>query len=171
MLPGVRSLIPARKLDHRGWFSEVFNQKTFHEQTGLDIAWVQDCRFLSKKGALRGPHFYPIRYGQYKLVECLSGAAFDVAICVDSTSEFYGDYHAVQLLGGSGCQFLVPPGHAHAVLALEDSVVQYKTNVFNLAQEQTALAWDDPDVAIDWPITPYLFSEEATKLFKDLVHP
>jgi dTDP-4-dehydrorhamnose 3,5-epimerase len=138
----------------------MFNRREFGAATGLVIDWVQDCEFRSRRGALRGPHFYWKAAQQYKLVECTAGDVIDVAICVDRASPVYGQHVAIQLRGGSRTQVLVPPGYAHAVLALEDSTVQYKTNVYHSPFAQTALDWDDPELGIAWPIQPMIFSQE-----------
>jgi dTDP-4-dehydrorhamnose 3,5-epimerase len=158
------------KSDHRGWFVETFNRDTFKRDIGLAIDWVQDCRFRSMKGALRGPHFYPVGFNQYKLVECIAGRIFDVAVCVDERSPDYKQCFGITLEEGDNRHFLVPPGYAHGVLALEDSIVEYKTNVGNQASAQGALAWDDPALNIMWPIEPTIFSGEKTKPLAEHVY-
>ena len=150
------------KADHRGWFAETFQAQQLELETGAKIEWLQDCRFYSARGALRGPHFYPIALGQYKLVECVRGRVLDVAICIDRKSIHFGRHVKKMLSEGSFRSVLVPPGYAHAVLALEPSVVQYKTNVGNRADVQTALDWSDPALGVKWPIEPSLLSREKT---------
>lgn len=165
LAPGVLLLEGVKHADHRGWYTEAFNRETFRAATGLDVDWGQDSLFHSKAGALRGPHFCTSDVGQYKLVSCLKGVLFDAAICVDRDSPVYGSAVRVTLTEGDSQALLIPPGYAHAALALDDCLVSYKTNVGQAPGKQFALKWDDPEINVGWPRIPTLMVEAEPRIY------
>lgn len=146
--------------DARGWFMEAYNYRAFMNETGASIAWVQDSRFYSKKGILRGPHVMTRERSQYKLVESLRGRLFVTAICVRGGSPECGKAYSAELTVANRKMMLIPPGWATAILALTDAVGQYKTNVHFTDGPQLSLAWDDPTVNVQWPIKPIVRPSE-----------
>ena len=157
----VRLIAPARYGDERGWFSEVYNEAKFAEQ-GLAMRFVQDNHSLSRPAfTLRGLHFQTPPYGQDKLVRCVAGSIFDVAVDVRRGSPTYGKWVGATLSADNGHQLLVPIGFAHAFLTLEpDTQVVYKVSAPYAPANEGGLRWDDPDVAVAWPlpagVTPLL---------------
>jgi dTDP-4-dehydrorhamnose 3,5-epimerase len=152
-LPGVLVLTAAIYRDSRGAFCETFNQRRM-EEAGLPAVWVQDNFSLSKKNVLRGIH-YQITQAQGKLIRVTHGAVLDVAVDLKRGSPAFGKHVAVELNGESGEMLWIPPGFGHAFLALTDQVgFAYKvTDYYSPAGERT-IVWNDPDIAIAWPIEP-----------------
>ncbi len=143
---------PNRIGDDRGFFSEVFRDDTFRRNAG-DIAFVQDNHsFSSRKGTLRGLHCQLPPFPQGKLVRVTRGAIFDVAVDVRTGSPTYGRAVAVELSAQNWRQFWIPEGFLHGFCSLEDNTeVLYKvTNHYN-AQCDRSIAWNDPEIGIDWP--------------------
>lgn len=154
--------------DPRGYFFESYNEREFREKTGLDITFVQDNESMSHYGVLRGLHFQKPPYTQSKLVRVVSGSVLDVAVDIRKGSPSFGKHVAVELTGDNHRQFFMPKGIAHGFSVLsEEAVFQYKCDEFYAPQSEGALAWDDPDLNIDWrlPIEKVLLSE------KDRHHP
>jgi dTDP-4-dehydrorhamnose 3,5-epimerase len=151
-LPGVLVLSPTIFRDDRGAFLETFNLKRMTE-SGFPTAWVQDNFSLSRKHVLRGIH-YQIQQPQGKLVRVTHGAALDVAVDLRKSSATFGKHVAVELTGESGEMLWIPVGFGHAFLALSDTVgFAYKiTDYYSPAGERT-IAWNDPDIAIPWPVS------------------
>lgn len=161
---GVLEITQTRHSDHRGFFVEAFRPTDYAH---LGIEWVQDSQFFSKAGAFRGFHSYTATQNQYKLVQCLHGSIVDIAVCIDEQSDYYGRSVEIVLTGAMPTLVLVPPGFAHGVLAIKDSLVQYKTNVGNSPGAQIAISWDDPDLKVSWPGQPRFVSKERTITFKE----
>lgn len=167
-IEGVFIIEPKIFGDARGYFFESFNARDFREKTGMDILFVQDNESKSKYGVLRGLHFQNPPYTQSKLVRVVSGSVLDVAVDIRKGSPSFGKHVAVELTGDNHRQFFMPKGIAHGFSVLsEDAVFQYKCDEFYAPQSEGALAWDDPDLNIDWrlPIEKVLLSE------KDRHHP
>ena len=137
--------------DERGFFMESWNAAKF-AQAGLDIAFVQDNHSRSQKGVLRGMHFQnPGPQG--KLVRVVSGAVFDVAVDLRRSSPTFGKWTGVELSAENKRMFWVPQGFAHGFLTLaDDTDFLYKCDAPYAPQHEHSLAWDDPDVAISWPL-------------------
>ena len=137
--------------DERGFFMESWNAARFAEE-GLDIAFVQDNHSRSQKGVLRGMHFQnPGPQG--KLVRVVSGAVFDVAVDLRRSSTTFGKWTGVELSAENKRMFWVPQGFAHGFLTLEDDTdFLYKCDATYAPQHEHSLAWDDPDVGIEWPL-------------------
>ena len=138
--------------DARGFFFESFNQKAFQQATGLNIDFVQDNHSRSAKGVLRGLH-YQIEQAQGKLVRVVRGAVFDVAVDLRKGSATFGQWVGAELSEDNKRQFWVPPGFAHGFLTLSESAdFLYKTTDYYAPQHECCIAWNDPTLAIDWPL-------------------
>lgn len=150
-LPGVLVLTPAVYRDNRGAFLETWNLRRM-EEAGLPTTWVQDNFSISKKNVLRGIH-YQIIQPQGKLVRVAYGAVLDVAVDLRRRSSHFGKHVAVELSEENGRMLWIPPGFGHAFLALTETVgFSYKvTDYYSAAGERTIL-WDDPELAIAWPV-------------------
>lgn len=162
--------------DDRGYFFESYNSKEFAEKTGYDIVFVQDNESKSKYGVVRGLHFQQPPYAQSKLVRVVKGSVLDVAVDIRKSSPTYGRYVAVELSEDNHRQFFIPKGFAHGFAVLTDEVVfQYKCDEFYAPTSEGALAWDDPDLDIDWgiPADKVILSEKDRHhgSFKDFVTP
>ncbi|OJT20090.1 dTDP-4-dehydrorhamnose 3,5-epimerase [Archangium sp. Cb G35] len=172
-LPGVLILEPKRFGDDRGFFMEMFHAKRYAE-AGIPGPFVQDNFSRSAKGILRGLHFQE-PHAQGKLVQVLAGAVYDVAVDVRRGSPTFGKFVGVELSADNRRQFWVPAGFAHGFCVLSESAdFHYKcTDVYTPASER-AIAWNDPDLAIPWPVTSPLLSPKdvaAPRLKDALVLP
>ncbi|MFW2014561.1 dTDP-4-dehydrorhamnose 3,5-epimerase [Acinetobacter bereziniae] len=156
-IKGLLILEPKVFGDDRGWFMESFNQKAFElvlQERGLDIPqFVQDNHSLSQKGVLRGLHYQLDPYAQGKLVRVVQGRAWDVAVDIREDSETYGQWVGVELSSENHKQFWIPEGFAHGFVALEDNTqFLYKTTNYYNKQSEKGIVWNDPAIAIEWPI-------------------
>ena len=150
-LASVKILEPKVFGDERGFFLESWNREAF-ESRGLPGSFVQDNHSRSAKGVLRGLH-YQIRRPQGKLVRVTHGAVFDVAVDLRRDSPEFGRWAGAVLSAENRRQLWVPPGFAHGFLVLSDSAdFQYKCTEYYAPMHERSLAWDDPDVGIDWPL-------------------
>ncbi len=151
-LPGVLVLTPTMYRDNRGAFWETWNQNQMAE-AGLPAVWVQDNFSLSNRNVIRGIHYQVIQ-PQGKLVRVTHGAVLDVAVDLRRGSSTFGKHVAVELTGENGQMLWIPEGFGHAFLALTDVVgFAYKvTDYYSPAGERT-IAWNDPDIAIPWPVS------------------
>lgn len=161
-LPGVLLLTPAIYRDGRGAFLETYNRRAMAE-AGLPTAWPQDNFSLSKKNVVRGIH-YQVTQPQGKLVRVTHGAVFDVAVDLRRSSPNFGRHVAAELSGENGQMLWIPVGFGHGFVVLSEVAgFAYKvTDYYSPAGERT-IAWDDPDLAISWPI----LAEEAIVSEKD----
>ena len=152
-IPDVKIIAPRKFGDHRGFFSETYNRNSFIE-AGLELNFVQDNHSLSAEvGTLRGLHFQSHPFAQDKLVRVTRGRILDVAIDIRRSSPTFGKHVAVELSAENWRQLLIPVGFAHGLLTLEpDTEVLYKVTNFYSLPNDLGLAWDDPDLAIAWPI-------------------
>lgn len=152
-LPGVLVITPKIYGDSRGAFWETWNMKTF-ESSGLPATWVQDNFSVSRKNVLRGIHYQVIQ-PQGKLVRAAFGAVFDVAVDLRRNSPCFGKHVAVELSEENGRMLWIPEGFGHGFLVLSDQAgFAYKvTDYYNPRGERT-IVWNDPDIAIPWPIQP-----------------
>lgn len=138
--------------DSRGFFFESFNQRNFSRMTGLDVNFVQDNHSRSGKGVLRGLH-YQIHQPQGKLVRVVRGAVFDVAVDIRKSSPTFGQWVGAELTEENHLQLWIPPGFAHGFYVLSDSAdFLYKTTEYYLPDLERSIAWNDPEIAISWPI-------------------
>ncbi len=161
-IPDVLIIEPKVFGDERGFFFESFNQKAFNEATGLDVNFVQDNHSRSAKGVLRGLH-YQVQQPQGKLVRVARGAVFDVAVDIRQGSATFGKWVGVELSEENHKQLWVPPGFAHGFLVLSDSAdFLYKTTDYYAPQHERCLAWNDPDIGIEWALVgdPSLSSKD-----------
>lgn len=143
--------------DERGWFMESFNQQRFeNELKALNLpipTFVQDNHSLSQKGVLRGLHYQKTPYAQGKLVRVVQGKAWDVAVDIRPESETYGQWVGVELSAENKTMFWIPEGFAHGFIALEDNTqFLYKTTNYYNKESESAIIWNDPTLAIQWPI-------------------
>ncbi len=152
-LPEVLLITPKRHGDARGWFSETWSRKAF-AAAGLDPVFVQDNQaFSAKKGTLRGLHFQQAPHAQAKLVRVLKGAVYDVAVDVRPGSPTHGQWAAATLTAEGGEQIWVPRGFAHAYCTLtDDCEIFYKVDGEYAPQTEGGIIWNDPDLAIPWPL-------------------
>ena len=161
-LDGVLVLTPRRFGDHRGFFEETWNAETFRAH-GIDLDFVQDNHSLSvQAGTLRGLHFQAPPHAQAKLVRCGRGVLFDVAVDLRRNSATYGQWTGAELSAENGRQLLIPAGFAHGfVTRAPDTEICYKCSDSYAPDHEGALAWDDPDLAIDWGLdSPPLLSDK-----------
>ena len=139
--------------DHRGWFSETFRSDRFFKHIG-PVHFVQDNQSLSRDfGTLRGLHFQLPPHPQIKLVRCLAGAIFDVAVDIRKGSPTYGQWIGVELSAENGKQLYIPAGFAHGFMTIEpDTMIFYKVTDYYAPDCDRGLAWNDPTIAIEWPL-------------------
>lgn len=139
--------------DNRGYFFESFSQRKFEEATGVKVDFVQDNESLSAYGVVRGLHFQKPPHEQAKLVRVVRGKVLDVALDLRPESPTYGQYAAVELSGENHRQLFIPKGFAHGFSVLsEDAVFQYKCDDYYAPECEDGIAYNDPDLAIDWQI-------------------
>lgn len=151
-IPDVLILEPKVFGDTRGFFMESFNQKIFDESIGAHLDFVQDNHSRSAKGVLRGLH-YQIEQPQGKLVRCVRGAVFDVAVDIRRSSPTFGQWVGVELSEDNHRQLWVPVGFAHGFLVLSETAeFLYKTTDYYAPPHERCIAWDDPAIGIDWPV-------------------
>ena len=157
-LPGVVIVEPTVFGDERGWFMETFNEPRFHralQELGLPLPrpFVQDNHSCSRKGVLRGLHFQREPHAQGKLVRVVQGAAWDVAVDIRPGSATLGQWVGVELTADNRRQLWIPEGFAHGFLALEDDThFLYKTTDVYARECEGAIVWNDPTLAIAWPL-------------------
>ena len=149
-IEGLAVITPAVHGDDRGYFMETYNENDMKE-AGFDINFVQDNQSSSTKGVLRGLHFQK-HFPQCKLVRAVRGDVFDVAVDLRSDSKTYGKWHGVELTAENKKQFLIPEGFAHGFLVLSDvAEFCYKVNDFWHPNDEGGMAWNDPEIGIEWP--------------------
>lgn len=178
-LPGLTLITPPRFGDDRGWFSETWNAGKL-AAAGIDCAFVQDNHSLSRPaGTLRGLHCQTPPFAQAKLVRCVRGAIWDVAVDIRAGSPTFGQWRGVRLDPETGAQLLVPRGFLHGFLTLEpDTEVLYKVDAGYSRDCDRSVAWDDPDLGVAWPLdqagvsAPVLSDKDAgAPRLRDFVNP
>lgn len=166
-IPDVMLIEPKVFGDARGFFFESFNQRAFNEATGTNHQFVQDNHSRSARGVLRGLH-YQIRQPQGKLVRVVSGAVFDVAVDLRRSSPTFGRWVGEVLSAENQRQLWVPPGFGHGFLVLSDEAeFLYKTTDYYAPAHERCLAWNDPEIGIQWPVAgmvPALSAKDAAGL-------
>lgn len=166
-IDGVVIIEPRLFKDDRGYFFESYSEKDFNAQV-REIKFVQDNESKSSYGVLRGLHFQKPPYAQSKLVRVIKGAVLDVAVDIRKGSPTFGKHVAVELTEDNHRQFFIPRGFAHGFSVLTPEVIfQYKCDNFYAPQSEGALAWDDPNLGIDWCIP----SDKIILSEKDKHHP
>ncbi|PFN80599.1 dTDP-4-dehydrorhamnose 3,5-epimerase [Bacillus sp. AFS076308] len=167
-LPGVLIIEPKVFGDHRGWFTETYNETIFRE-AGLNINFVQDNQsFSAVKGTLRGLHYQLNPKAQTKLVRCTRGSIFDVAIDIRKGSPSFGNWFGLELTAENKKQLLIPKGFAHGFMTLTDDVeVQYKVDELYAPECDRGIIWNDPAIGIEWPIdiSPVLSAKDEKAPF------
>ena len=161
-IEGVVIIEPRIFKDDRGYFYESFSQREFEEKV-CRTTFVQDNQSKSSYGVVRGLHFQKPPYSQSKLVRCIKGAVLDVAVDIRKGSPTFGKHVAVELTEDNHRQFFVPRGFAHGFAVLSDEAVfQYKCDNFYNKESEGSVAWNDPELAIDWriPAEKVLLSEK-----------
>lgn len=161
-IEGVVIIEPRIFRDDRGYFFESFSQREFQKKV-CNTVFVQDNESKSSYGVLRGLHFQKPPYAQSKLVRVIKGAVLDVAVDIRKGSPTFGQHVAVELTEDNHRQFFIPRGFAHGFSVLTDEVIfQYKCDNFYAPQSEGALAWDDPDLGINWrlPAEKVILSEK-----------
>lgn len=164
-IEGVIIIEPRIFKDDRGYFFESFSQREFEEKV-CKTTFVQDNESKSSYGVLRGLHFQKPPFAQSKLVRVIKGAVLDVAVDIRKGSPTFGQYVSVELTGENHRQFFIPRGFAHGFSVLSEEVIfQYKCDNFYSPQSEGAIAWNDPDLNIDWhiPAEKVLLSEKDSK--------
>ncbi|MDZ5739542.1 dTDP-4-dehydrorhamnose 3,5-epimerase [Pseudomonas asiatica] len=152
-IPEVVLFTPKVFGDERGFFYESFNARMFSEVTGLQPDFVQDNHSRSVKGVLRGLHYQLPPHAQGKLVRVVQGEVFDVAVDIRRSSRTFGKWVGAVLSSQNHNQLWIPPGFAHGFVTLSETAeFVYKTTDFYSAQSERCVAWDDQQIAIDWPI-------------------
>ena len=150
-IEGLCIIEPAAHGDARGYFIETYNEIDMKE-VGIDIHFVQDNQSMSTKDVSRGLHFQK-QYPQCKLVRAVRDTAFDVAVVLRSNSETYGKWYGVILSAENKKQFLIPEGFAHGFLVLSDGAeLCYKFNDFGHPNDESGMAWNDPEIGIERPV-------------------
>ena len=150
-LPGVVVIEPKVFGDKRGFFLETFRQDVL-QQAGIDVTFVQDNHSRSGQGVLRGMH-YQLTQTQGKLVRVTSGSVYDVAVDVRHGSPTFGQWYGTQLDEESMRMMYVPPGYAHGFVVLSESAdFLYKCTDYYHPESEQGIAWDDPNIGIEWPI-------------------
>lgn len=158
-LPGVFVIEPKRFGDKRGFFLETYRESVYEEH-GLPTRYVQDNHSRSSKGVLRGMHYQMVQ-PQGKLVRAATGAVFDVAVDVRKGSPNYGQWFGAELSEDNMRLMYVPPGFAHGFVVLSETAdFIYKCTDYYHPDSEQGIAWDDPDVGIDWPIKDVMLSEK-----------
>ena len=152
-IPEVLIIEPKVFGDARGFFFESFNQKAFASAVGQDVQFVQDNHSRSAKGVLRGLH-YQIQQPQGKLVRVVRGAVFDVAVDIRKGSATFGKWEGMELSEDNHKQLWVPPGFAHGFVVLSELAdFLYKTTDYYAPEHERCIAWNAPDIGIEWPLT------------------
>lgn len=166
-IPGLVIIEPKIFGDNRGYFFESFSEREFFEKV-RQVSFVQDNESKSCYGVVRGLHFQKPPYTQSKLVRVVKGAVLDVAVDIRKGSPTFGKHVAVELTEDNHRQLFIPRGFAHGFSILTDEVIfQYKCDNFYAPQSEGAIAWDDPDLGIDWRIP----ADKVILSAKDMAHP
>ncbi|EEW2368408.1 dTDP-4-dehydrorhamnose 3,5-epimerase [Escherichia coli] len=151
-IPDVLIFEPKVFGDERGFFMESFNQKVFEEAVGRKVEFVQDNHSKSSRGVLRGLHYQKAPYAQAKLVRCVVGEVFDVAVDIRESSKTFGKWVGINLSAENKRQLWIPEGFAHGFLVLSDTAeFVYKTNNYYSKEHEAGLLWSDAKIGIAWP--------------------
>ena len=172
-IPDVLLLEPKVFGDERGFFYESYNQQAFQQATGLNVSFVQDNHSRSARNVLRGLHYQLPPKAQGKLVRAVVGEVFDVAVDIREDSPTFGQWVGEKLSVENKRMMWIPPGFAHGFLVLSEyAEFLYKTTDFYAPELERSILWNDPDLAIKWPLSgePVLSAKDAqSALFKQIV--
>ena len=173
-LKGVMIIQPRVFADERGFFMETYKKSDFVE-AGITEDFTQDNHSYSSKGVLRGIHFQKEPHAQGKLVRCVKGAVWDVAVDLRVDSETFGQWYGLEITEENKTMFYIPPGFGHGFLTLQDNThFLYKcTNEYN-PDADSGIIWNDPEIGIEWPLkegqVPFVSEKDAVlSLLKDLL--
>lgn len=173
-LPGLMVIEPRVFADARGEFLESWNERAFAD-AGLDARFVQEAHSRSARGVVRGLHFQRAPHAMGKLVRCTAGRIYDVAVDIRRDSRSFGRWEAIELSAANRRLLWIPAGFAHGFQALEEGAeVQYKCTAFYTPSSEGTIAWNDPDLAIPWPLARPVLSPrdaEAPRLRDCLLSP
>ena len=175
-IEGLLIIEPKVFKDGRGHFFEAFSERDFQILTGRNLHFVQDNESESCYGVIRGLHFQQPPYAQSKLVRVVKGKVLDVAVDLRAGSPTFGRHLALELSGDNYRQLFIPQGFAHGFAVLSDSAVfQYKCDNYYAPSSEGAIAWNDPDLGIDWKLPPesIILSDKDRNhpLLKDIITP
>lgn len=165
-IPDVLIFEPKVFGDDRGFFFESFSQKVFEDAVGRKVEFVQDNHSKSCKGVLRGLHYQLEPYAQGKLVRCVAGEVFDVAVDIRKSSPTFGKWVGVNLSAENKRQLWIPEGFAHGFLVLSDvAEFVYKTTAYYHPESDRGVAWNDQSININWPLqgAPLLSKKDSTQ--------
>ena len=163
-IEGLVLITPTAFEDARGFFMETYRYSEFAHQ-GIPWTFVQDNHSLSRRGVLRGLHFQKAPFAQAKIVRVISGAVWDVAVDLRPGSPSYRKWHGVELSRQNRCIFYIPEGFAHGFVSLmDDTELVYKCSVEFNAGSDAGVRWNDPDLAIDWPVRDITISDKDAAL-------
>ena len=152
-IEGVYIIQPKVFKDNRGYFMETFRQSDFDAGIGRHVEFIQDNESKSSRGVLRGLHYQKGEASQAKLVRVIKGRVVDVAVDIRRSSKTFGRYVMVELSEENKTQFFIPRGFAHGFLVLSDEAIfTYKVNNAYAPQQEASIRYDDPDIAIEWPM-------------------
>lgn len=168
-IEGMFIVEPTAFEDNRGYFMETYNEEDF-KKAGYDLTFVQDNQSKSSKGVLRGLHFQ-VNYPQGKLVRVIKGEVFDVGVDLREGSKTYGKWFGAVLSEENKKQLFIPKGFAHGFLVISDEAeFVYKCTEFYHGEDESGIKWDDPDIAIDWPLDGIdeITLSEKDKLWKTM---
>ena len=167
-IKGLKIIEPSVFGDARGYFMETYNYNDFKE-AGIDCQFVQDNQSASKKGVLRGLHSQK-KYPQDKLVRVINGEVFDVAVDMRPESETFGKWFGVRLSAENKKQFFIPKRFAHGFIVLSDyAEFCYKVTDFYHPNDELGIKWDDPQIAVEWPMPEGMTKDDLIFSEKDLV--
>lgn len=163
-LPGVMLIEPTYFEDYRGYYCESYSKRTLAE-FGITCDFVQDNHFLClKRGTIRGIHFQNAPYAQAKLLRCTRGSLLDIAVDLRQGSDTFGKWVSVILSAENRKQIYIPRGFGHVCMALQDMTEgQYKVDNLYMPEYDRAIAWNDPQIAIEWPDIPEIVSPKDAK--------
>ncbi|KGE71119.1 dTDP-4-dehydrorhamnose 3,5-epimerase [Spirochaeta lutea] len=163
-IPGLVIIQPRVFADDRGWFMESYKKSEFIDH-GISEDFVQDNHSRSIRGVLRGLHFQRSPHAQGKLVRCLDGRVWDVAVDLRRGSPTFGRYHGIELSPENSTMFYIPPGFAHGFITLsEHAEFVYKCTEEYAPESDGGVRWDDPDLALPWPLDQPLVSPKDSQL-------
>lgn len=171
-ISGLLVIKPRKFEDDRGFFMESFQVNRYKEF--IPLHFLQDNISVSKRGVIRGLHLQNLPCAQGKLVQVLHGSVVDVAVDLRKSSPTYGSHAMIELSAANGIQFYIPPGFAHGFQALtDDTIFVYKCTDLYSAPDEITIRWDDPNLAINWPISPATTSpkDELGILFNEFKSP
>jgi len=169
-IPGVILIKPKIFGDERGFFLEIYKKDEF-EKAGIYDSFIQDNHSKSKKGVIRGIHFQSGEYAQSKLIRCIKGSLWDVAVDLRKTSPTFGKYFNVELSDKNKYMLYIPKGCGHGFAALTEEVeMEYKNDNLYSPENESGIIWNDPIINIEWPFKDPILSEKDKKLktFNDL---